>query len=96
MALTASNLGIVYAGANDVSHAEEMFLRSLRYSEQIGAKQGQALAQANLGGLYLQKGDQTKACAHWKSARNLWMELRAQQAGRSLEDSMARAKCSEN
>jgi tetratricopeptide (TPR) repeat protein len=96
MALTASNLGIVYAQANDVPHAEEMFLRSVKYSEQTGSKQSLAVAHRNLGEFYLHQGSQTKACAHWMSARKLLVELRARQPAQSLNDSMARAKCPEN
>lgn len=55
-----------------------MHRQSLEINEQLGRREGMALAYGSLGSIYKARGDLDQARVLWNRARTLYMELGAQ------------------
>ena len=62
-----------------------MQLKSLKLEEELGSKEGMAIAYGNLGNIYQARKEKAKMCESWRKERDLWRAM-------GLEDKAAEAE----
>ena len=62
-----------------------MQLKSLKLEEELGSKEGMAIAYGNLAVVYWDRKDKARMCECWRKARDLWRAM-------GLEDKAAEAE----
>lgn len=62
-----------------------MQLKALQLNEELGRKEGMAIAYSNLGNIYQDRKDKARMCECWRKARDLWRAM-------GLEDKAAEAE----
>lgn len=67
--------------------------RCLALYEALSRKEGMAVAYGNLGALAKQRGNIAQACAHWRTARELFRQIGAKPMVEQVEGWMREAGC---
>ena len=85
-AAAVHNLGNVYESRGENDRAEEMFVKSLKISEEIGDRQEIARGLVNFGILAEYRGDLVKAQEWWTKSRDLYSEIGILHKAKEIQD----------